>query len=100
MADGWVLAINPGKFSKLTDQQKKALQDAAVEAEAWKFANDSADANKSIEFLKSKGMEVNALTPEQQKAFVAVSKQLYPKFLELVKDPSFFDRTLSAVGKK
>ncbi|MEY3740775.1 MAG: hypothetical protein RLZZ192_1451 [Pseudomonadota bacterium] len=100
MADGWVLAINPAKFAKLSDQHKKALQDASVEAEAWKFANDSADANKSVEFLKSKGMEVNALTPDQQKAFVAVSKQLYPKFLELVKDPSFFDRTLTAVGKK
>ncbi|MFM7008997.1 MAG: DctP family TRAP transporter solute-binding subunit [Betaproteobacteria bacterium] len=100
MADGWVLAINPAKYAKLTDQQKKAVQEASVEAEAWKFANDSADANKSVEFLKSKGMEVNTLTPEQQKAFVAVSKQLYPKFLELVKDASFFDKTLTAVGKK
>jgi tripartite ATP-independent transporter DctP family solute receptor len=100
MADGWVLGINPGKYAKLTDQQKKAIQEASKEAEAWKFQNDSADATKSIEFLKSKGMEVNALTPEQQQAFVAVSKQLYPKFLELVKDSDFFDRTLTAVGKK
>ncbi len=100
MADGWVLGINPAKFAKLSDQHKKALQDASAEAEAWKFANDTADANKSIDFLKSKGMEVNSLTPEQQKAFVAVSKQLFPKFLELVKDTAFFDKTLSAVGKK
>lgn len=100
MADAWVLGINPDKFNKLNDAQKKAIREAAVEAEAWKMQNDSADANKSIEFLKSKGMQVNSLTPEQQKAFVAVSKQLFPKFQELVKDKAFFDKTLNSVGKQ
>lgn len=100
MADGWVLGINPAKFNALPDAQKQALQAAAVEAEAWKFANDTADINKSVEFLKSKGMQVNALTPEQQKAFVKVSKELFPRFSSLVKDQAFFDKTLSFVGKK
>jgi tripartite ATP-independent transporter DctP family solute receptor len=100
MADGWVLAINPAKFAALTDAQKQALQAAAVEAEAWKFANDSADIGKSVEFLKSKGMQVNSLTPEQQKAFVKVSQELFPRFAGLVKDQAFFDKTLSFVGKK
>ena len=40
------------------------------------------------------------LTPDQQKAFVAVSKQLFPRFSTLVKDQVFFDKTLSFVGKK
>lgn len=100
MADGWVLAVNPAKFAALPEAQRRAIQAAAVEAEAWKFANDSADASRSLDFLKSKGMEVNALTPAQQQAFVKVSKELYPRFLTLVKDPAFFDKTLSAVGKK
>lgn len=100
MADGWVLAVNPAKFAALPEAQRRAIQAAAAEAEAWKFANDSADASRSLEFLKSKGMEVNALTPAQQQAFVKVSKELYPRFLILVKDPAFFDKTLSAVGKK
>lgn len=100
MADGWVLAINPAKFNALPAAQQQALQAAATEAEAWKFANDTADINKSVDFLKSKGMQVNALTPEQQKAFVAVSKQLYPRFASLVKDQAFFDKTLAFVGKK
>jgi TRAP-type transport system periplasmic protein len=100
MADGWVLAINPAKFNALPAAQQQALQAAATEAEAWKFANDTADINKSVDFLKSKGMQVNALTPEQQKAFVAVSKQLYPRFAGLVKDQAFFDKTLAFVGKK
>ena len=100
MADGWVLAINPAKYNALSDAQKQAIQAAAVEAEAWKVANDAADEGKSVEFLKSKGMEVNALTPEQQQQFVAVAKDLFPKFAGLVKDPAFFDKTLSAVGEK
>lgn len=100
MADGWVLAINPAKFAALSEAERQALQAASVEAEAWKFANDAADANRSVEFLRSKGMQVNSLTPEQQKAFVAVSKELFPRFSALVKDQAFFDKTLSSVGKQ
>jgi hypothetical protein len=43
---------------------------------------------------------VNSLTPDQQKAFVAVAKGLFPRFSQLVKDQAFFDKTLSFVGKK
>lgn len=100
MADGWVLAINPGKFNGLSEKDKQALQAAAVEAEAWKAANDAADAKQSIDFLISKGVAVNVLTPEQQKAFVAVAKSLFPRFAQLVKDQVFFDKTLAFVGKK
>lgn len=100
MADGWVLAINPAKFNALSDKNKQALQAAAVEAEAWKAANDAADAKQSIDFLTSKGVAVNTLTADQQKAFVAVAKGLFPRFAQLVKDPAFFDKTLAAVGKK
>jgi tripartite ATP-independent transporter DctP family solute receptor len=100
MADGWVLAINPAKFAALSDAERQALQAASVEAEAWKAANDAADATKSVEFLKSKGVQVNSLSADQQKAFVAVSKQLFPRFAALVKDQAFFDKTLTFVGKK
>lgn len=100
MADGWVLAINPAKFSALSESERQAVQTASAEAEVWKAANDAADANKSVEFLRSKGVQVNSLTVEQQKAFVAVSKELFPRFAALVKDQAFFDKTLVFVGKK
>jgi tripartite ATP-independent transporter DctP family solute receptor len=100
MADGWVLALNPAKFNALPEAQRKALQAAAAEAEAWKAANDAADASKSVEFLRGKGMQVDALTPQQQQAFVKVAKELFPRFSALVKDTAFFDKTLAAVGKK
>jgi hypothetical protein len=44
-------------------------------------------------------MKVERLTPDQQKAFVAVAKELFPTFAQLVKDQAFFDRTIAAVGK-
>lgn len=100
MADGWVLAINPGKYNALSDKDKQALQAAATEAEAWKAANDAADAKQSVDFLVSKGVAVNTLTADQQKAFVAVAKGLFPRFSQLVKDQAFFDKTLTVVGKK
>jgi len=99
MGDGWVLGINPAKFESLSDAHKKAIEEAAVEAEAWKVENDNATAEKTIAELQGHGMEVNRLSPEQQQAFVAVAKQLYPVFAELVKDQAFFDKTVAAVGK-
>ncbi|WP_311110102.1 DctP family TRAP transporter solute-binding subunit [Agrobacterium tumefaciens] len=99
MGDGWVLGINPAKFDGLSDTHKKAIEEAAVEAEAWKVENDNATAEKTIAELQGHGMEVNRLTPEQQKAFVAVAKQLYPVFAGLVKNQAFFDKTVAAVGK-
>lgn len=99
MGDGWVLGINPAKYESLSDAHKKAIEEAAVEAEAWKVENDNATAEKTIAELQGHGMEVNRLTPEQQQAFVAVAKQLYPVFAGLVKDQAFFDKTVAAVGK-
>jgi TRAP-type transport system periplasmic protein len=100
MADGWVLAINPAKYNALPEDQKNALRQAATEAEAWKVENDAADEGRSIATLTEKGMKVERLTPEQQKAFADVAKELFPTFAKLVKDQSFFDRTIAAVGKQ
>jgi hypothetical protein len=42
---------------------------------------------------------VNTLTADQQKAFVGVAKDLFPRFSQLVKDQSFFNKTLAFVKK-
>jgi TRAP-type C4-dicarboxylate transport system substrate-binding protein len=100
IADGWVLAVNPARYDGLTDAQKAAIAEAAVEAEAWKVANDAAAADAAIAEIEKNGVQVNALTAEQQAAFVAVSKELFPVFAGLVGDQAFFDKTLAAVGKQ
>jgi tripartite ATP-independent transporter DctP family solute receptor len=100
IADGWVLAINPAKYEALTDAQKAGIAEAAAEAEAWKVENDATAAEEAIAEIKKNGVAVNALTPEQQAAFVAVSKELFPVFADLVGDQTFFDNTLAEVGKQ
>jgi tripartite ATP-independent transporter DctP family solute receptor len=99
MADGWVVGFNKKKFDGLPENIQKAISDAANETQEWKVKTDNEQASKDIAFLKSKGMKINELTPEQQKQFVEVSKSLYPKFAELVKDQAFFTKTLTFVGK-
>ncbi|WP_276122498.1 DctP family TRAP transporter solute-binding subunit [Pararhizobium qamdonense] len=93
IADAWVLGMNPARYDGLSDAFKAALNDAAMETEAWKAENDAADIEKSIATLKANGMEVNELTDDQRKAFVDVAAGLEEKFSALVKDQSFFDRT-------
>jgi len=100
IADGWVLAINPAKYDALTDTQKAAIAEAAVETEAWKVENDAAADAAALAEIEKNGVAVNTLTPEQQAAFVAISKELFPVFAELVGDQAFFDKTLAEVGKQ
>jgi len=99
MADGWVVAMNEKKFNSLDADLQQALLDAAKEVQTWKYEYDSSEDAKALEFLKSKGMEVNELTAEQHQAFVDLAKSLYPTFAELVKDDTFYTKTLEFVGK-
>ena len=99
MADAWVVGMNTAKFAKLTPDQQKILTDTAKEVQAWKLDYDKVEDQKAIAFLKDKKVEVNELTADQQKLFVAVSKKLYPKFITLVKDDAFFNSSLKFVGK-
>jgi tripartite ATP-independent transporter DctP family solute receptor len=99
MADGWIIGINKAKFAKLSPEQQKVITEATKELQTWSSNKDKEDESKSIEMLKEKKMEVNTLTAEQRGAFVQISKQLTPKFKELVKDDAFYDKTLKFVGK-
>ena len=99
MADAWVVGMNTAKFAKLTPDQQKLLTDTAKDVQGWKLAYDKQEDQKAIVFLKDKKVQVNELTSDQQKAFVAVSKKLYPKFITLVKDDAFFNLSLKFVGK-
>lgn len=99
MADGWVVGINAKKFAGLSKEAQAVLTASAKEIQDWKVKYDATEDGKALDTLKSKGMEVNTLTADQQKAFVTLAKTLYPKFGELVKDAAFFDKTLKFVGK-
>lgn len=100
IADAWVVAVNQGKWEKMSEDTKKILTEATTEAETAKITIDREQETQDEELLKSKGMQSYHLTPDEHQAFVAVAKSLYPRFAELVKDTVFFDRTLEFVGKK
>lgn len=99
IADAWVLGFNPARFEALSDAHKTAIREAAVETETWKAENDAADIAKSLETLKTNGMEIAELEPAERDAFVTVARGLYGDFAGLVKDQAFFDATLAFVGK-
>ncbi|WP_062207205.1 DctP family TRAP transporter solute-binding subunit [Aureimonas sp. AU12] len=99
IADAWVLGFNPARFEALSEAHKTAIREAAVETETWKAENDAADIAKSLDTLKSNGMEITELQPTERDAFVGVARTLYGDFAGLVKDQAFFDATLAFVGK-
>lgn len=99
MADAWVVGMNSAKFDKLSTEQQTILTDVAKEMQGWKVNYDKEKDGEARKTLEEKGMKSNELTVEQQKEFVEVSKQLYSKFGELVKDEEFFKQTLQFVGK-
>ena len=99
MADGWVVALNKAKFDKLSAEQQRIITEAVKEMQAWSADKDKQDESSYIKQLEDNGMAVNELTPEQRDAFIEISKGLYPKFKELVKDDAFFDTSLQFVGK-
>lgn len=99
MTDGWVVGMNLMKFNELPADLQQVLIDAAAEVQEWKYEYDTTQDQKALEFLQSKGMEVNELTPEQHQAFVDLAKSLYPQFKDLVKDDAFYQMTLEFVGK-
>jgi tripartite ATP-independent transporter DctP family solute receptor len=99
MADGWVVGINAKKFNQLSEEHQQLLIDATAEMQTWKLEYDHEQAEITIDELVNHGMEVNTLTPEQQQAFVEVSKQAFPEFKKLIEDDEFFDEVLEFVDK-
>lgn len=100
IADAWVLGMNQKKWDALSDAHKKILTDCAAQAQLDKIKYDEDGSASTEEFLKSKGMEMYRLTPEEHAQFVKVAKTLYSRFGELIKDDAFYNTTLEFVGKK
>lgn len=99
IADAWVVGINTKKFEALTDEQKAAIKKAAEECQQWYVDFQAQKDGEMLKLLTDHGMEYNELTDDGFKQFVEVSKGLYPKFKELVKDDKLFDATVKFCGK-
>ncbi|HQL37077.1 MAG TPA: DctP family TRAP transporter solute-binding subunit [Bacillota bacterium] len=92
------LYISKITWDKLTDEQKKIVKDAAIEARDYsrKLANDRE--NDSIEEMKAAGLHVTILTPEQIKAFQEATKDVYKEYVDKI-GKDFLDRFLKGAGR-
>jgi tripartite ATP-independent transporter DctP family solute receptor len=73
---GLMVLIAADRWSRLTPAQRTALEEAAVETEAWASKTTNDGAAQSIEFLKKQGMEIVEpdLAPFKKLAAEALAK--------------------------
>ena len=84
LSDGYILAMNKGKWNTLDAGTQEALGKAALETADFKFNHDIAEENRIVAELEKKGMRVNRLSPEQRAAFRTKALGLYPNFEALI----------------
>jgi TRAP-type transport system periplasmic protein len=82
--DPLVLCINKKLFDGLAPADQKAIRDAAKEAVAFQRQLSADEERRLPEELKKKGMQVNALTPEQVAVFRERVKPVYSMVEEYV----------------
>ena len=80
--DTTIWVMNTNKLNSLSDDQKKAVEEAAAEALQW--GNDYLAENESeiIAKLKEGGTTITELTDEQKQAFKDASAGIYDKYAD------------------
>lgn len=80
--DTTIWVMNTNKLNSLSDNQKKAVEEAAAEALQW--GNDYLAENESdiIAQLKEGGTTITELTDEQKQAFKDASAGIYDKYAD------------------
>ena len=80
--DTTIWVMNTNKLNSLSDDQKKAVEEAAAEALQW--GNDYLAENESdiIAQLKEGGTTITELTDEQKQAFKDASAGIYDKYAD------------------
>jgi tripartite ATP-independent transporter DctP family solute receptor len=82
--DPLVLCVNKRLFDALSPADQKALRDAAREAVAYERQLSADEEKRLPDELRKKGMQVNALTPQQIEAFRERVKPVYAMVGEYV----------------
>jgi TRAP-type C4-dicarboxylate transport system substrate-binding protein len=82
--DPLILCINKKVFDSLSAADQNAIRAAAKEAVAYERAVSAEEEKALPEVLKKKGMQVNALTPEQIAVFKDRVKPVYAMVEETV----------------
>ncbi|MBO5403604.1 MAG: TRAP transporter substrate-binding protein DctP [Phascolarctobacterium sp.] len=78
----FIVAINEKSYSKLNDDQKKALDAAALEVRDMIRANAKAEDLKALADLKAKGMEVYEVPENELQAWRDATKPVWDLFIK------------------
>ena len=78
-------------WGTLNDEERKVLQDAAVEARDYERAVAREQSAKAVEELKSEGMEVSELSPEEFAKFREKAKPVADKYAAQI-DPALWQQ--------
>ena len=80
--DACPLIISTITWKKLTDDQKKIIEEAAAEAVKWERAEVRKDDDTNRELVKKSGTTVIQLTPEQRAEFRKAAQPVYDEFVK------------------
>lgn len=80
--DACPLLVSTITWKKLTDDQKKIIEEAAAEAVKWERAEVRKDDDTNRELVKKSGTTVIQLTPEQRAEFRKAAQPVYDEFVK------------------
>ncbi|BCU81567.1 ABC transporter substrate-binding protein [Polycladomyces abyssicola] len=76
----FVFLVSKKFWDQLSDEEKKILTDAAIEAGKYERELNRQQNKKSLENLKRKGMQVNEFSPEEKKKAQEIIKPVIDKY--------------------
>lgn len=86
--NSFIVLMSKKFWDSLSPTERKIVQDAAIEARTYERQVSRAAANKDLEALKAKGMQVNELSPTELSRMRAMLKPVSEKFAASY-DPAF-----------
>ena len=91
--------ISKKVWDSLTADQREVMHRAAVEAGKQIQASSRADNEKSIEAMKSRGLQVHAMTPEAEKEWQKYFEAVYPQVRGKLVPADIFDEVQGVLAE-
>jgi TRAP-type C4-dicarboxylate transport system substrate-binding protein len=96
---GILFTVNKKFFDSLPNDLQRCVREAAHEGARVSLGINYQDDLKALEGLKSKGLIVNSLTPEEKAVFKEQLKPVYDKWKKRIGEDLFNEALMAAQGK-
>jgi tripartite ATP-independent transporter DctP family solute receptor len=77
----YFVVIRKSVYEKLTPDEQKVLRDAVAKSSDWVAKTMKASDDQAVDVLRKQGMQVEVLTPEQLKPWVAAAQPVVDQWL-------------------